>query len=201
VLAELDELRQEVGRIGVECERVRGRQEALPAEREEAGRTLVEAEREVEERRLSHEEAHAAAAAGDEPAARRAEVRAHDLLHSAKRRELHARAELELLDHEHEQLAQEAVAVGRRATQIAARLAERPGLPDAVGHAPGDSLDGVVDWATEARAALLVAGSNLAAQRDAVIRQANELGALLLGEPLAARSPAAVLRQIEARSG
>jgi hypothetical protein len=201
VLAELDELAREVERIGEEAARVRDRQAALPAEREEAARTLAEAELEVEERRASYEEAQAAAEGSNAAAAQRAEVRAHDLLHSAKRRAMHARAELERLDAERGQRAEEADELYRRAAEIATSLAQRPGLPEAAGRPPGDSLDEVIGWATEARAALLVARSNLAAQRDAVIRQANELGALVLGEPVAAQTPAAVLRQVEARSG
>jgi hypothetical protein len=201
VLAELDELAREVERIGEEAARVRERQAALPAEREDTARTLAEAEREVGERRASYDEARAAAAGSDDPAGARAEVRAHDLLHSAKRRAMHARAGLERLDAEGDQLAEEAHDLRRRAAEVAARLAERPGLPDAAGRPPGDSLDELADWATEARAALLVARSNLAAQRDAVIRQANELGALVLGELLAAQSPSAVRRQVEARTG
>lgn len=201
MLDELDELAREVEQTGEEAARIRERQAALPDERDEAARTLVEAEREVEERRVSHEEAEAAAAGGDDPAAARAEVRAHDLLHSAKRRAMHARAGLERLDHERGQLVDDEAGLHGRAVEIAARLAERPGLSEAAGRAPGDTLDEAVDWATEARAALLVARSNLTAQRDAVIRQANELGALVLGEPLAARSPAAVRQQLETGSG
>jgi chromosome segregation ATPase len=201
VLVELDELAGQIGRIGEEAAHIRERQAVLPAEREEAVRTLAEAEREVAERRASHDEAQAAAAAGNDPAATRAEVRAHDLLHSAKRRALHARAEVERLDHEREQLGEQAGELHRQSAEIAALLAERPGLPDAAGRTPADSLDELGDWATEARAALLVARSNLAAQRDAVIRQANELGALVLGEPLTAQSPSAVRQQLEARSG
>jgi chromosome segregation ATPase len=199
VLAELDGLAGQVGRIGEDSARVRERQAVLPAEREEAERTLGEAEREVEERRASHDEAQAAAAASDDPAAARAEVRAHDLLHSAKRRAMHARAGLERLDHEREQVVAEAGELRERAAEIAARLAERPGLPEAAGRSPGDAPEELVDWATETRASLLVARSNLGAQRDAVIRQANELGALVLGEPLTTQSPSAVRQQLEAR--
>jgi small-conductance mechanosensitive channel len=201
VLAELDDLARAVERIGEETARIRERQAALPAERDQAGRMLAEADREVAERRVSHEEAQDGASASDDPAAQRAEVRAHDLLHSAKRRAMHARAEVERLDHERGKLAEEERDLHGRATEIAARLAEGPGLSEAAGRAPEDTLDQVVDWATEARAALLVARSSLTAQRDAMIRQANELGALVLGEPLTARSPAAVRAQLETRSG
>ena len=201
VLAELDELGaggRTDRRGGGACPRSAG---GAAGRAREAARALAEAEREAEERRASYEEARAAAEGSDDPAAQRTEVRTHDLLHSAKRRTMHARAELERLDDERGQLAEKAATLHRRAGEVAARLAERPGLPEAAGRAPGDSLDELVDWATEARAALLVARSNLAAQRDAVIRQANELGALVLGEPFTALSPAAVLRQVEAQSG
>jgi hypothetical protein len=48
---------------------------------------------------------------------------------------------------------------------------------------------------------LLVARSQLAAERDAVLRQANELGAVLLGEALPPTSAAAVARRVEAELG
>ena len=55
----------------------------------------------------------------------------------------------------------------------------------------------MLEWAGRARAALFVARGGLAAERDAVVRQANELGALVLGEPLTAGGPASVARRIE----
>ena len=63
----------------------------------------------------------------------------------------------------------------------------------------GDGVNNSGRPLPEARAALLVARSSLASQRDAVIRQANELGSLVLGEPLAARSPADVARLLADR--
>ena len=59
--------------------------------------------------------------------------------------------------------------------------------------APAD----LATWATEARAALFVARGRLAAERDAVIRQANELAALVLGEPLSVQSAGLVARRVE----
>jgi len=179
---------------------VRDRLTALPADLERASATLAEAEREVEERRASVEEAEAAATRTDDPAARRAEVRARDLLHSARRKATHAKAELERLQHEAERRRQEAAELATRARALAAELRERPGLGETASEPPGETLDDVIAWATETRAALLVARSGLAAQRDAVIRQANELGSLVLGEPLAAQTPAAVARRIESQA-
>jgi hypothetical protein len=201
VLAELDEVARRVEEIGAEAAEVRDRLSALPAEREAAAGALAEAAREVEERRASHAEAEAAKARTDDPAARRAEVRARDLLHSARRRALHAQAELERLDAEADRRGEEAADLARRARALAAELGERPGLGETASDPPGDTLDDLIAWATETRAALLVARSSLAARRDAVIRQANELGGLVLGEPLVAQTPAAIVRRVESRAG
>jgi hypothetical protein len=59
----------------------------------------------------------------------------------------------------------------------------------------------VAEWGTRARAALLVARGQVAAERDAVVRQAAELGALLLGEALPATSAAGVARRVERELG
>ncbi len=61
----------------------------------------------------------------------------------------------------------------------------------------GDSLEELAAWATETRAALYVRRAQAAAQREAAIRQANELGSALLGEPLVAQSAALVARRVE----
>jgi hypothetical protein len=52
-----------------------------------------------------------------------------------------------------------------------------------------------------AGAALFVARGSVAAERDAVIRQANELASAMLGEPVAAGSVAVVRRQLERNRG
>jgi hypothetical protein len=59
----------------------------------------------------------------------------------------------------------------------------------------------VAEWGTRARAALLVARSQLASERDAVVRQANELGASVLGEPLPALSAGEIARRVEGTLG
>ena len=53
------------------------------------------------------------------------------------------------------------------------------------------------EWGTRARAALLVARSQLAAERDAVVRQAHELAAVVLGEPLPPLGAREVVRHVE----
>ncbi len=62
---------------------------------------------------------------------------------------------------------------------------------------PGTGPQALADWGTQARAALLVARNQLATERDAVVRQALELGALLLGETLPQTSAAQVGRRVE----
>lgn len=57
-------------------------------------------------------------------------------------------------------------------------------------------LDGVAEWSSGARAALLVARGTVATEREGVLRQANELGSALLGESLATSSAAIVARRV-----
>ena len=56
-------------------------------------------------------------------------------------------------------------------------------------------------WSEIARASLFVARGQLSAEREAVIRQANELGALALGEPLSAMGTGALARRVEQALG
>jgi chromosome segregation ATPase len=50
--------------------------------------------------------------------------------------------------------------------------------------APRPGLAGVLDWSSRARAAIFVARSGLEQERDRVVREAEELGASLLGEQI-----------------
>lgn len=180
---------------GEEAARIERRLAALPAEQSAAAGAVAEAERELAELRAVAE----ALPPSDEPEAARAAQRARDRVRGAERRLAHARAELERLEHEAEELEAASAALAVRVRELADTLAQRPGLGDLTERRPGESLEEIAAWATEARAALLVARSGLVSQRDAVIRQANELGSLVLGEPLAARSPADVARLLAGR--
>jgi hypothetical protein len=62
---------------------------------------------------------------------------------------------------------------------------------------PDAGTAGVAEWGTRARAALLVARSQVSAERDAVLRQANELGAAVLGEALPPLGAREVVRRVE----
>jgi chromosome segregation ATPase len=63
-----------------------------------------------------------------------------------------------------------------RAHELAPRVRDVP--------PPGDGLEGASEWASLARGALLLEHSNLVRERETIIREANELTASVLGEPL-----------------
>jgi hypothetical protein len=180
----------------------------LPDERAAAARAEEEARAAAEERRvaaaLAAQELRAAEAAGDDErlaAARRFDVRARDSVGTAERLRREAEEHAARLEAQADAADEEAKELARRAGELAGALAERPRLAADAGAPPEESLPGIAEWGTRARAALLVSRGQLAAERDAVIRQANELGALVLGEPLTATSAAGVVRRVERELG
>jgi hypothetical protein len=208
VLAELDELY-------ASTEAVRGRAldlEAffarLPGARAAAAEAADDAERDVLATEETAQQAAAGLRAAEEAgdaerlaAARRFDVRARDSLAGARRRHEGALAGRERLDADAAEAERERPELAARAGELATALRERPRLAPDAGAEPGASLADVSAWAGGARAALLVARNSLAAERDAVIRQANELGSLVLGEPLAPAGTSTVARQVERALG
>jgi hypothetical protein len=132
-----------------------------------------------------------------EAEARRFEVRARDRLSVAKRRRTEAEAAVDELESEAQAAHEEARGLASRAAAIAEQLRGRPRVAEDAGADPGSELDGIAGWGETARAALFVARGQVAAERDAVIRQANELGAVVLGEPLTSASAVVVARRVE----
>jgi hypothetical protein len=124
-------------------------------------------------------------------------VRARDSLTVAERRAKEADEQIGRLEADADAAERERESLERRARELARALRERPRLAADAGDDPAPGLTGVSEWGTHAKAALLVARSQLADDRDAVIRQANELGALVLGEPLTAASTHDVTRRVE----
>jgi len=196
-MAEIDELY-------AASENVRGRAlelvaflEALPEERDAAQREIEGSAQALEDSEAAAQRAEqelaAAEAAGDEErlaAARRFHIRARDTLGLAERRarDAHARrAELEAAAAAAEE---EARGLAARADELAAALSRRPRVAVQAGVRPGADPAEIAEWGTQVRAALLVARSQVAAERDALVRQANELAAVAVGEPIAAMSAA-----------
>jgi chromosome segregation ATPase len=183
-LERLDDLAHEVQEIGARATELSRRLARLPAERAAVAAARAEAARDIEARRQEHEQV-LAAGYRDEAEARREQTRAADLLHSAERR-------LEAATEEEARLAEEEETASREARELWERAVGVDADPPA-----GDSLEELAAWATETRAALFVRRGQVAAQREAAIRQANELGSALLGEPLVAQSAALVARRVE----
>jgi chromosome segregation ATPase len=169
-LAELDGLATELDQIRAKTQELQAFATQLPAEREGRLAGLERARAEVAEADRVLAEAEAALRIAKRDAQRDAELFATR--------------------------ARDRAALGTQARRLASDLAGRPRIAAGAGEEPGAGLHEVEAWAEVARAALFVARGQLAAERDAVIRQANEIGALALGEPLAAASVAVVARRI-----
>ena len=201
VLTELDELAREVERIrerAVELEAFRIR---LPADRKRLAQAQADAERTAGEAReaLALAEKELEDAKGDDriAAARRFHVRAEGRVSAAERRVQEAAGATVALKNEAAAAEREAAALDEQARELAGALHDRPRLAREAGEPPAPGLAAVSEWGSRARAALFVARGSLTSEREAVIRQANELGSLVLGEPLSAVGAALVARRVE----
>jgi predicted nucleic acid-binding Zn-ribbon protein len=203
-LAELDELAAAVEEVRTGALELEALLIRLPAERERLASDLAEAEPAAAQARellVQAEAEHAdATARRDEERARvaaRLEVRARDALRMAERRVDEVRREQAAVAAQVEAVDAEIPRLDERARTLAGALAVRPRLAAEAGSVPEPGLTGIAEWGTQARAALFVARGSLASEQDALIRQANELGSLVLGEPVAAWNAAAVARRVE----
>jgi hypothetical protein len=196
-LETLASLRSRTRGLGAEAVRLRAVLILLPRERTVAASAIERGEADVEARRLALAEAEEAAAHGrrDREAreaavelARRAVARAQEELGSARQR-------AEALAGAHEVAEREAAAVEAAAAALARELVAAPRLASRTPQAPEAGLAGVAEWATRADGALLLARSGLDDEREAVVREANELAASVLGE----LPPPAGVRRIRER--
>jgi hypothetical protein len=199
-LAELDELYAAVEELRRRALELGDLLASLPERRAAAAAAVREAELGLAEARTSAERAAAALAQADQeelPDARRRELAARDSLHVAERRAAAARQRSADLEARDEAAEAETRALEAPAADIAAALARRPRLAGEAVGAPDPGTAGVAEWGTRARAALLVARSQLAAERDGVVRQAHELAALVLGEALPPLGTREIVRRVE----
>jgi hypothetical protein len=166
---------------------------AYPAEETARRAAATEAEAESERRRAELADAESALAqAPDEDTRLHAQYavdRARDhvaVTESALARARAAREELE----------REAAALPARVPQLEGQAravaAEAPGVPP-----PGEGPRALVDWASRARAELFVAAGQVDAQRERLIREANELASMLTGEPTYGSTTAQALARVE----
>lgn len=204
VLTELDELAAESERIRVRALELEAFMIRFPSERERIDAALADVRSDVDRHRDALERAEAELADAEEArdaerlaAAQRGGVRARDALRAAERKLESLEGDTTRLEQEAEEAHRGIADLDARARRVAEALRARPGLAEHAGGEPAPGLAGISAWAGGARAALFVARGRLAAEREVVIRQANELGALVLGEPLTASSAALVARRVE----
>ena len=184
--ADVDELRTHAGAVSeflaalpAAVEQRDADARAAAASREHAAVSVRDAESELESAGNEHKRL----------AAERILQHRRDELHDAEAWVEQARAAREHLDREAEQQRAE----GERLAGRAAELAEWvPDVPP-----PAAGLEGAADWGSRARGALLVRHSGLAGERDKVVREASELVASVLGEPLLATGVAGVRERLE----
>jgi hypothetical protein len=208
VLSELDELYAAVEAVRGRALDVEAFLAQLPVERaaaaagvEETARGLRQAEETAGAAAVQLQEAEADGNAERIAAARRFAVRAQDAASTAARLAAEADVAASRLEKRAAAAEEESSALETRGRELAVALRGRTRLAADVGSEPAAGLEGVSEWAGRARAALLVARTALSTERDAVIRQANELAALVLGEPLGAAGTAVVARRLERELG
>jgi hypothetical protein len=123
-------------------------------------------------------------------AARRFHIRTRDALHLAERRARTAEDQATELEGAAMAAEQHGKDLNARARELAETLARRPRVAVETEVRPDATPAQIAEWGTQARAALLVARSQVAVERDALVRQANELASNVVGEPVAAMSAA-----------
>jgi predicted nucleic acid-binding Zn-ribbon protein len=209
-LAELRELSAQDGelaaratalrRLDAEVSGIRRRAEEIdaflagfPESEARAHHALVERRGEVERRRAQQAAAEAGLAqARDEAAqdvARRAVARAADHLSVAELNLSRAQAGHGELEHEQSSVPAEASELELRAAALSQKAAELP--------APAGGLHGLGGWASAAHAELFVATSGIDARRERIVREANELASMLLGEATYGSTPEQALARVE----
>jgi chromosome segregation ATPase len=158
-----------------------------PEEEGRRGDELREAQHELTQRREELADAERRLdQAHDEEArihAERAVARAIDHIAVAESRSRRAQSA-------HDELEHDATALPRELIELEARARTVPDVP-----ALGSSL---VEWASHAHAELFVAAGQLDVQRERVIREANELATMLLGEPTYGSTVAQALARVQA---
>lgn len=203
-LRDLEELQRATDELQARAQRTAALLARLPRERESAEATARRAAEEFDARgsdvaRAAREleDAERSGRQDRAEAARRAHSRAADACSLAEDRLARAHETLQRLAGGAEAARAETAQLERLAAELAARLRSLPRISRGAGDAPPDGLAGVTEWASRARAALWVVRSGLETERERLVREANELGASVLGEPVAATSVSLVRRRIE----
>jgi FtsZ-binding cell division protein ZapB len=189
--AEVDELREHAGAVAAFLRDLPATRAALDDEEHAAGEAQVHASDTL---RAAEEELARVQERGGESARLEAARVAQHALGAMEEADLRvARAHQERARVETE--AAERGAEAERLERSGAELSAHPRLEHDVAP-PATGLHGLLDWAARARGELLVSHAALATERDNVVREATELLAGVLGEPLAGIGVAGVRERL-----
>jgi chromosome segregation ATPase len=204
-LAELAELAARAARVDERARELVVFLEAVPAEL-----AALDGQREILQRRLEQARAQEAAAAQrlvELEGARRAQARrvqaererdqAGEAAEDASRGLERLQERRDKLLGEESSAHTEADALADEAREVAAEVRRQSRVSASGRGEPGLGLAGLTAWADRVQAALLVARSGLDSERERLVREANELGSAVLGEPLGGSSVTVVRRRLE----
>lgn len=184
--ASLRELDAGVAAIRARAEEIEAFFVAYPESESRRRKERDDAEHELQRRHDDHTEAaRLFAEAHDEEARLHAEhglARAIDHVAVAEARVARARTAYDELEHDASRLPRELEELEQRARTL-------PGVPAFTGS--------LVEWASHAHAELFVSAGQIDLQRERVIREANELASMLLGEPAYGTTVAQALALVE----
>lgn len=191
-LADVEALQSDVEHVRAEAADVSAFLASLPE---------LRTRREADERAATAacEQAVAAVRAADEAVAEakkdagrleaeRLRADAADDLHSAERWLAQTREARAVLEREVEARRADASRLHGRAVELAPRVRDVP--------PPGAGVEGARDWAAQARGALLLERSNLAREREAIVREATELVASVTGEAYVSTAVAGIRERL-----
>ncbi len=191
-----------IARLTHRAEDVRRRSEALQLFLESMPGELARLDLSEAEAR-DREAAAAAALTETERQASGAATAAHDLEEARRLAEEAAARHRHVVEErgallESERLAHSEIAeLLREAGEVATRLDDVPRVSQSGREPPGEGLTDLAEWGRRVQAALFVVRGQLEAERDRLIREANELAGAVLGEQLAGSSVALVRKRLE----
>lgn len=189
----LRELDRDVAGIRAAADAVDAFYAAYPEQEAARRRALQDAEAELGRRRSELRDAEATIAAAQDDVSRahaqHAVDRARDHVDVAEARVVRVRGA-------RDELEQDAATLPGTLFELEARAAatanDVPGVPE-----PSSGLRPLGDWASHAHAALFVAAGQIDTVRERLIREANELASMLLGEPTYGATVAQALARVE----
>jgi chromosome segregation ATPase len=123
--------------------------------------------------------------------AERAVARATDRVSAAEAHLARTTAERAELERDAATLPAEVPGLQERARSVSEQLPEVT--------PPGDGLRPLIDWCSHAHAELFVVTGQLDATRERIVREANELASMLLGDPTYGSTVAQALARVERR--